>query len=210
MPIFLLIFTFLPICQIFSWTILDLISEKGKEGDTVIVEYASTIYAIRLHTKPISLTIAKAPEQLKERAGFSSWIDWMNHDSEGALEIVSCPIKDLKEQSSELFTFLSLSWKEQEKERRKKQGPTPLADEFDFRPIWNPKIIREGSSIKGMESGAFEAIWPNDGSDVSNRIIVAYFPYGNKAVTWFPYWIEFFGGKRAIFVLDSQIGCSNE
>jgi len=208
----LFLFLLLPITHLFPLTLSTLLSEKGKEGDTIIVQYSSVIYGIRLHLEPSSpptLFIAKAPLQLKERERFSSWIDWMDDEAKGAVETLICPLTQLKNHAAELDAFFSLQWTLQHESRRKKRGAPPLAGEFDFRPLWQPKIVIEGTPMQGCLSDAYEAVWPEDGSELAKRILVAYVPLNEKAVPWFPYWVELSGGKQALFVVDSKKGPFN-
>ena len=208
----LFFFLFVPIVHLFPWTLLDVLSEKGRDGDTVILQYGSIVYGIRFHRDPPSLNtlfIAKAPLQLKEREQFPSWIEWMDRSAKGALETLVCPVKQLQKDSAELHTFFSLEWTRQSEAERKKRGAPPLSGEFDFRPLWHPKIVVDGISLQECISDAYETVWPDDGSELAQRALVSYFPRTEKAVPWFPYWIELAGGKQALFVLDSKKGPSN-
>lgn len=183
---------------------MDRIQETGTTGDSIILQQASTIYALTLSENPTSFFIAKAPNTLLNRTQYSSWLDWLNHGADGALETVTTNVADLQTQFPELFVVLTLSWEKIPSDQRKKRGPPPLEGEMDFRPDWNPKIVVNGTIIKDCVSVAYDTHWPKDGSDASEKRLIAYFPINEKAISWFPYWIEFPGLKSALFVIDSK------
>ena len=208
--IFFFLSSLLRIDSLCAFTILDLINEKGSDGDTVILEYSAIVYGISLHKESKSLFIAKAPLQLKERDKFPSWISWMNDGAQGSLDSISCPLSECTTSSTELFTFLLLDWKKELESSRKKRGAEPMSGELDFRLPWNPKITIEEQTIQGISSDACTAVWPADDSELSQRALVAYFPTDERTVPWCPYWIESAGGKQACFVLDSKKGRSKD
>ena len=189
-----------------SFTVQERIEEKGRSGDIVVLEQASTVYILKLSKDPLSLFIVKAPKQLLERTKKTSWIEWLKEGTDGASDTLLTRLSDLPTHFPELSALLALDWKELLPTSRKKKGSQPLAGEIDFRPLWNPKVIVEGKSLSNCPSLACEAFWPKDGSETAGKRIVAYFPECEGVVLWFPYWVDLPGIKASLFVLDSQRG----
>lgn len=203
---FLFIFFLTTTSQLFPFTIKELIEEKGRNGDTVVVSQSTMIYTITLNTPSLTFFVTKAPRILQERQHISSWLSWLNQGAQGALETLTVPLEQVPTCYPELGTLLHLDWTPLSATERKKQGPTPLPGEMDFRPFWNPKILLEGQVLAEISSIAYTSQWPNDGSALAQKTVHAYFPANQTTVVWFPYWIEFSGLKKALFVIDSRVG----
>ena len=105
-----------------------------------------------------------------------------------------------------LSTLLSLQFNPVKQSDRKKIGPPPLPGTPDHRSIWQPPLIVDGKTLKGITFEAWTTQWPNDGSEVAGKLVEIYLPKeSDKYPSYFPYWLQVGGllGKAKVRIVDS-------
>ncbi|MGM0440062.1 MAG: hypothetical protein ACQEP8_02995 [Chlamydiota bacterium] len=101
--------------------------------------------------------------------------------------------------------LLRLNFKPTPDKERRRIGPPPSGG-IDMRSYWQPKRVLEGQVVKGAKFGAWQAVWPADGSELAEREIEIYLPQDRtQSLAYLPYWIQVqhaFG--RVVFrIIDS-------
>lgn len=113
-------------------------------------------------------------------------------------------------QSQNFFsTLLNLKLSKIDDFDRKKVGPAPLPDSRDRRRLWQPELVVDGNVIKDVRFDAWRTRWPNDGSEISGKIIEIYVPAeSEKYPSYFPYWLQISGlvGNAKVRIVDSGSG----
>lgn len=113
-------------------------------------------------------------------------------------------------QSQNFFsTLFNLKFNKVAEVDRKKVGPAPSTDSRDRRRIWQPDLVVDGKVMKGVSFDAWKARWPNDGTELGNKIVEIYVPSeGNKYPSYFPYFLQISGhiGNAKIRIVDSGSG----
>lgn len=146
--------------------------------------------------------------------GSSAWImsrvNLMSGQVEAAYSFKQESWLNVSEIDHFMTTLLHLPFQEVPEKNRRKQGVAPKSGK-DERPLWNPKVVVNGVLVPNVPFGAWEARWPKDGSELSNRLIEIYLPLQTETPspypTFFPYWIEVEGRVNSIRmrVVDSGL-----
>lgn len=105
-----------------------------------------------------------------------------------------------------LTTLFSLNFEETPPTRRKKAGPTPGFGKPDLRPLWQPRLIREGALIPSAPFSAYSSSWPNDSSEMANMRVEIYLPSNpDSSPSFLPYFLEVQGKitRSKMRVIDS-------
>jgi hypothetical protein len=105
-----------------------------------------------------------------------------------------------------LTTLLNLHLDEVALKDRKKVGFPTLPGMTDRRPLWQPRMIVDGTEVLGVSFTAWTTHWPNDGTDLAGKTIEVYVPEQNdKYPSYFPYWLQISGmiGKAKVRIIDS-------
>lgn len=118
---------------------------------------------------------------------------------------------DMSESNSFLATLLNLRFTEVPECERKRVGLPPGVNRQDNRPIWNPRVIVDGTTLGNVPFIAFRAYWPKDQSELSCKPIDVYLPYvidGANYPSFFPYLVEVEGkiGSAKLRIVDSGQG----
>ena len=183
-------------------------------GDEVAFDFQQSVSVLAVTKKTdhvVTLRIATATKDVLSRENITSWLHWFHQGCPGATsdETISLRTDQVTGVQAEdaahvawLLTLLQLDIKKIPEEMRKKAGPPPLSGELDLRTVWQPQIFVQGHKIE-CESTAFSAQWPNDGSDLSSRVLILYFPRSQKAVQALPYWIESPSSSFHVQIIDS-------
>ena len=112
---------------------------------------------------------------------------------------------DVAQADTFLTKLLNLKLSRVPNHKRKRIGPS-LMGASDLRDLWNPKLIIHGQEIKGVHFDAWQTYWPNDGSDLSNKLIEIYIPEDNLCYpAYFPYWLQISGilGNAKVRIVDA-------
>ncbi|OGN63666.1 MAG: hypothetical protein A3E80_02745 [Chlamydiae bacterium RIFCSPHIGHO2_12_FULL_49_9] len=182
--------------------------EKAKTGDYIVAEAGKmvTVLAIRSKNgKSVVFEEISAPcQNLKKHP--ASWADWVKarapgHSSWSMIEIdlqtgdiVECysfskaAWVQLSRQESLFSTLLQLSLKPIPTDKLRRIGPPPQDGEADHRKIWAPPLVYEGKKIDNARFEAFETLWPEDSSELSNKTVSLYFDKDSRSPL--PFWIQ--------------------
>jgi hypothetical protein len=143
---------------------------------------------------------------------YSSWNLFILDRKTGALE-ASYTLKDTSwVHNVASFPFLpqllTLSLEKVPLVAQKKVGVPPQEGFEDLRKPWRPKFIVDGKPIDGgFEVDVYKTRYKESGA-LSDKVIYLYFPRSQKALSYFPYWIEVMQivGKETLPVVDSGKG----
>lgn len=127
----------------------------------------------------------------KGAPGHTSWVVYTLDLEKNNL--VSCYSFDrrgwLALEQSFLTHLLSLSLTRVQTTERKKIGPPPLDGEPDHRSSWTPPVVIEGKKLEKPTVDVLKAVWPEDGSQLSQCTVELYFD-ARRPLFLFPCWIE--------------------
>jgi hypothetical protein len=182
--------------------------EKAKTGDFIVLEANQTItlLAIRsINSQTLILEEISIPSSaLKKRP--DSWAAWVKKNAPGhtSWSMMEIDLKDrqvlecysfsrsawitLNAHESLLATLLQLPLKPLEAQARRKIGPPPQEGEADRRSIWNPPLVFAGEKLETALFDVFEAIWPQDGTELAGKTVSLYFDQASRSPL--PYWIQ--------------------
>ena len=181
---------------------------KAKMGDYIVTESNKmiSVLAIRsLTPKSIILEEINVPSQAVDPHSFS-WPEWVRqhargHTSWSMLEIdfenqqlIECysfsrsAWVELSSQESFISTILGLSLQPIPENELRRIGPEPLDGESDTRKIWKPPLFQDGAQLNAIEFDVYQAIWPNDGSELADNSVFLYFD--KNGCSPFPAWIQ--------------------
>lgn len=196
----------------------------AQAGDYLVISANKTQTLMHIYNKKNNvLTIEEIAIPTCKRSSDLSWKNWVNMGAPNNTSWVMYDVDlqtgqmiryysftkknwfDIPEADNFLSKLLTLKFTKIPENQRKKIGPKSNS-EFDFRPLWQPRLIQDGRPVKGVEFNAWRTKWPNDGSDLSNKIIEIYLPQDSQRYpTYFPYWLQINGaaGKAKIRIIDS-------
>jgi hypothetical protein len=180
----------------------------AKENETLTIEEASV---------PQSMMGGNVP----------SWREWFASGAPGSTCWIRYKLNLQTSQIQDAYSFTQHSWVTLSgannilaklinlnfawipTEERKKAGSQPAMGLLDRRPIWQPRLIVNGSQIPGIPFDGWKARWPKDGSDLSSKLIEIYLPSATSGYPgYFPYWLEVQGmvGSAKVRIIDSGSG----
>jgi hypothetical protein len=187
------------------------------QGDTVVVDFQQSIWVISVEKEDendLVFSLVTATKDVLLREHMDQWLTWyeQGYPSASSHELITIrkhPFQVLDGQREKskiawISALFQLNLSPISEADRKKAGPPPRPGETDFRHAWQPKLIVRGTRVDAP-SKAFTAVWPEDGSQLSMKKLVLYFPVSPKTVQAFPYWIESEGGSYHAAVIDSKI-----
>lgn len=114
----------------------------------------------------------------------------------------------ISEADNFLSKLLNLQFTKIAESTRKRVG-AKLGSGPELRPIWQPRMIVEGTTIPNVSFDAWRTKWPHDGSELSGKTIEVYLPKDSERYpAYFPYWLQINGGigKAKIRIIDSGSG----
>lgn len=212
---------FLNLTPLYSFCLRDHLL-KAEKGD-YIVSFQNNIYSLLIIDERTdhSLLLAQisVPAEKINLKNFS-WNEWLKHpknySSMNLLEIDLSRSKLTRAYSISKRMFyncdqnfltglLNLKLVLLNDDERKKIGPAPN-DETDRRQNWNPPMIKHGAKQKNPNYLVYRALWPKDGSLLSDKWIDLYFD--KDSYFSFPYWIQVSTGNIEIIlkIIDSGNG----
>ncbi|HSW72748.1 MAG TPA: hypothetical protein VLG44_05020 [Chlamydiales bacterium] len=186
-----------------------IVFEQGKTATLLsIQEINDSILVLEEISCPTSLT-----------SKISNWQNWINDRAPGHTSWVMYKIDLQKAKMLECFSFSRSSWIPIEGQEhfltlllktsltkvveRKKIGLPPMPGEMDLRPIWNPPFFYEGKK-KSLSFEAYEMEWPKDDTELSQKLITAYFD--NSNLSPFPVWVQISNDHIAVFAREIDAG----
>lgn len=203
---------------------------KARPGDYIVTSQSKNFTILLIRDKDeqnitideITLPSARKPNEKQfswktwvegGAPGSSCWLMYRISLSTGSVHSVFSFTKNewvsIPEAQNFLSTLLTLKLKLIPDAERKKVGPPPSSDSLDRRSIWQPPMIIEGTTIKGVLFDAWRTRWPNDSSELAGKIIEVYVPKENdKYPSYFPFWLQINGivGKAKVRIIDSGSG----
>jgi len=179
--------------------------EKAKSGDFVVFEANKTLtlLAIRSISEHSMILEEISAPTLKNRP--ASWAEWVQSKAPGHTSWSMIEIDLQNKQVLECYSFSRGAWLSQspqdsflatllhlpvtpiEKQNLKRIGAPPQ-DGADHRKIWNPPLFINGEKVENATFQAFEAVWPQDNSELAGKTISLYFDC--EARSPLPCWIQ--------------------
>ncbi len=186
-----------------------------QEGDEIVFDFHQSITVIGVvntSDHAIQLRVATATKDVLSREEFRTWVEWYGQGAPGALsnelltihtDHTSVVYSEEPQRVQWLLTLLKLELTKVPEGQRRRAGPAPLSGEIDLRPLFQPKIVVDEKVVESR-STAFSIEWPTDGTELSARHLILYFPQSLSAVQAFPYWIESPSSSYHVSVVDSS------
>jgi hypothetical protein len=181
---------------------------KAAPGDYIVAESGPTItlFAIRSKAKnTVVIEEVSIPSKLlKEHP--SSWAEWIRNRAPGhtswsivEIDLANAELLEcysfsksawlhLAPHESLLTTLLTLPLSPVPEVDRRKIGPPPADGEMDRRKIWHPPLHLNGRLQEGAAADAYQATWPQDGSELAGHTVLLYFDGAGRLPL--PTWIQ--------------------
>jgi hypothetical protein len=198
--------------------------QRAQPGDYIVISTNKTQTLLHIRNKHDQiLTIEEIAIPESKRATQMNWKEWVQ---QGAPANTSWVMYDIDLQTGKMLRYysftkknwfqipdadnflsklLSLKFTKIPENARKRVGPKPKSGP-ELRSLWQPRMIVDGKIIPGVLFDAWRTKWPNDGSDLSGRIIEVYLPRDSQRYpAYFPYWLQINGaiGKAKVRIIDS-------
>lgn len=202
---------------------------KAEQGDFIVISQNKAYTLLTVQQKENSVLTLEEVTIPNNRISpsFTDWRSWFESGAHGATCWVRYRLNINTHQITYGYSFLQKNWitlsqadnvllklihlnfSKIPNGERKKAGAPPPPGLPDKRPIWQPRLIVNGSQIKGAHFTGWRTYWPQDASDLSGKVIEVYLPENEGlAPTYFPYWLEVQGmlGSVKIRIIDSGKG----
>lgn len=203
---------------------------KARPGDYIVTSQSKNFTMLLIRDKDeqnITIDEITLPAVRKPKEKLFSWKTWIESGAPGnscwLMYRISLPSGSvhnvfsftknewvsIPEAQNFLSTLLALKLKLIPDSERKKVGPPPASDSLDRRSTWQPPMIVEGKTLKGVLFDAWRTRWPNDSSELAGKVIEVYVPKeSDKYPAYFPYWLQINGivGKAKVRIIDSGSG----
>jgi hypothetical protein len=195
----------------------------GQNGDYLVSEFNKmiTLLSIRSITSDsfVLEEISIPSQSLKNHP--SSWAEWVRNKAPGHTSWSMTEI-DLKSgEIIECYSFSRSSWIQLSSkdsffshliqlplqplsaDKQPRIGPPPPPGELDVRKIWTPPFCFEGKKRGNPLFDAYEATWPQDGTDLSGKTVILYFDRETRFPL--PFWIQIEAayGTASMHAIDS-------
>lgn len=203
--------------------------QKVLPGDYIVAfqNKAYTLFMIYAKQGPILTVEEVSVPQNFLRNGQPDWREWLSNGAPGStcwiryrLNLQTSQIMDaysftqqgwvnLSGANNILAKLINLDFQKIPFEERKKAGAQPALGILDRRPVWQPRLMVNGSQIEGVPFDGWKARWPKDGSELSAKLIEIYLPSPESGYpAYFPYWLEVQGmiGSAKVRIIDSGNG----
>lgn len=204
--------------------------EEAQIGDYFVTEQNKTLTFLHIYDKRGDILMLE--EVTIAAAGFARSMDWKQWFEKGCPSHASWTISqmdlksgkfldsysfthngwiDLSEDMNFFTTLMNLHFQRETDQERRKIGLPPGYGKPDHRPVWAPRLNYEGTTLKNIPFTVWKARWPNDGSELSRKIVEIYLPEKKEGATYptyFPYWVELDGkmGSAKIRIIGSGKG----
>jgi hypothetical protein len=201
--------------------------QKAQPGDYLVISANKTITIMHIYDKRSEmLTIEEIAVPEGRKPPKMSWREWVQSNAPGNTSWVMYEIDLQSGKMQRYYSFTKKGWFEISEadnflskllnlrlskipdKERKKVGLKLFADSADSR-FWQPCLVVEGKTIRGVKFDAWRTRWPKDSSDLSGKLIEVYLPQDNQAYpSYFPYWLQITGtvGKARVRMIDSGSG----
>ncbi|MCB1113746.1 MAG: hypothetical protein KDK62_03225 [Chlamydiia bacterium] len=195
--------------------------KKTKAGDYIVAAQGKMLSILRVASHKdgkmlldeISAPLSCQPPSFRQwvidgAPGHTSWVLYNIDLDTGAIEKAYSYTRGTYFQVSDaenfLGTLLTLRLEPIPDNRRKLIGPPPTGGP-DFRKVWQPKLVVDGTQVSGVKFSAWSTFWPCDHSELSGKSIVVYLPENANYPAYFPHWLEISGfiGKAKVRIIDS-------
>lgn len=227
---------FMNLCLILtSWMIGTFIPLQGKElilkenlqlaqpGDYLVISASKTQTLMHIHSKRNQFLSIEEITVPSNKSPSKNWKEWIQQGAPGNTSWVMYDIDlssgemtryysfskknwfEIPEADNFLYKLLNLKFVDIPDNARKRIGPK---SDFgpDMRSVWQPSMVVEGQTIKGIKFDAWRTKWPKDGSELSSKVIEVYLPSDSQRYpAYFPYWLQIQGtiGKAKVRIIDS-------
>lgn len=183
----------------------------AKAGDFLVTAQSKTMTLFHIFEVQDSIVIIEeisAPIHLKSQIK-GNWQDWINQDAEGHTSWIMYELNLNSRKIEDIYSFSQKSWQQVydqeqifptlinlkfsliDQKNRRKAGPAPLPEMRDDRAIWQPPIVSNGEKIPGIICDAYQAYWPQDGSELDGKKIEIFLAQNNEKVpAYFPFWLQ--------------------
>lgn len=182
--------------------------KSAENGDYLVFEANKMITVLctrSIANGSITLEEISIPSQTLKKHP-ASWSDWVKNKAPGHTswsmteidlnnsQIIECysfsrsSWVQLSSNESLFATLLGLPLEPLKMEKRPRIGPPPEAGEMDIRKIWEPSLWFEGKKKNNPHFDAYEANWPQDGTDLSGKTVSLYFD--RESHFPFPFWVQ--------------------
>jgi len=180
--------------------------EKAKSGDFIVFEANKTITLLAIRSiseQSMVLEEISAPAMKKKP---NSWAEWIQAKAPGHTSWSMIEIDLQNRQVLECYSFSRGAWLSQspqdsflagllhlpvtpiEQQNLRRIGSPPQDGEKDRRQIWNPPLIVNGEKVENISFTAYEAVWPQDNSELAGKTVSLYFD--SEAKSPLPCWIQ--------------------
>lgn len=203
---------------------------KAKPGDYIVTNQSKTFTVLHIKStsnkelilEEISAPLSRIPKNrytwkqwVEHNApGHTSWVVYWLNTTTGDIErsfsfTRNCWFK-IRDSDNFISTLFNLQFQKIPLSKRKQVGskmPVPQGEEW--RHVWQPRMILDGKTIDGVRFDAWKAKWPNDGGELSGKMIEIFTPEeSDRYPSYFPYWMQISGfiGKARIRIMDSGTG----
>lgn len=185
--------------------------KKAQTGDYLVSTHGKNFTLFHIFdSRDNTLVIEEISAPLSEVKKIKGlWQEWINRHAPGHLSWVMYELDLNTTNIEQMYSFSQRCWQKiypQEQifptlislqfklipdSHRKKAGPPPPLEMPDDRSIWNPPIFYYGKKIKLATCNAYQALWPQDGSELANKKIEIYLPQDSEKVpNYFPFWVQ--------------------
>jgi hypothetical protein len=198
--------------------------QRAVPGDYLVISSNKTDTLMHIYDKQnhiltieeIAIPNCRKPESL-------SWKNWLEQNAPGNTSWVMYDINlhtgrmlryysfskngwfEISDSENFLSTLLNLKLTPIPQEARKRVGPKPKSGP-DWRSLWQPRMVVNGSVIKDVRFNAWQTRWPKDNSELAGKTIEIYLHLESQRYpAYFPYWLQVNGvvGKAKIRIIDS-------
>ena len=196
-------------------------------GEYVVVAHSKTRFLFHIHSYDAENIYTEEVTAPASRSPKSEWREWIQNDAPHAMSWVIYAIDrktgsitrcysflrhgwlDVSGADAFLSTLLTLDYTPVPEENLRRIGPPPTEGGHDDRALWKPRMIVDGTVVKGVDFEVWHSIWPSDGTELSNKDFEIYLPKDNDTYpAYFPSYITIRDsmGKATARVIDSGKG----
>jgi hypothetical protein len=179
--------------------------EKATSGDFIVFEANKTITLLAIRSiseHSMILEEISAPAMKKKP---NSWAEWIQAKAPGHTSWSMIEIDLQNKQVLECYSFSRSAWLSQSPQdsflatllhlpvtpiapHNLRRIGSPPPDGVDHRQIWKPPLFINGEQIENATFQAFEAVWPQDNSELAGKTVSLYFDREVKSPL--PCWIQ--------------------